>query len=299
MSLTLAGYYLCYFTPLSYLGTAISRSAANVCSPFLLLFYMQRCCLLSPLWTGFQPKAALRGAMPFLSLGIPGMMQMCFDWWAFEIVTLLCGVLPKDPIVAIGANAICRSLLSLTYRVYSGISLAGNFRIGNALGAGLLQRARLVPKLMLGLSFLSSIFCAMILLAFRTQLSSAYTSDPVMSNLVCKMIYLLAPFQVGIAINCAVQGIFKGTGQQDVVAKLNFVSYYAIGLPTGVLLSYHTSLGAISLWIGLTLGVYLVAIGGFFLVSRIDWENLALEAQGRNINEIPTSNELPKNGLLL
>jgi len=296
------GYYLCYFTPLSFLGAAIARSVASICSPILLLIYMRWRGLLSDIWTGFQPKNAFLGVRLFLSLGIPGMLQLCFDWWAFEIVTLLCGILPKDPILAIGANAICRSLLSMSYRVYTGISLAGNVRIGNALGEGLLQRAKLVPKIMMSLSLISSLSCALILLGFRTQLAAVYTSDSDMRELVGNLIYLLAPFQVGVAINCTIQGIFKGTGRQDLGAKLNFLSYYVVGLPIGILLACLTFLGALGLWIGLTVGVYMVAVGGCFLVAKIDWDKLGVEAthrKGSHIIHAPSSNEpIPDKGLL-
>lgn len=50
------------------------------------------------LWEGFVISEALssRSIIEFLSIGIPGMLQVMFEWCAFEAIALLCGILPHD-----------------------------------------------------------------------------------------------------------------------------------------------------------------------------------------------------------
>jgi len=53
---------------------------------------------------GADPQA-LHGWGEWLSLGIPSMLVMCIEWWAYEIITILAGLLP-DPKTSLGANLV-------------------------------------------------------------------------------------------------------------------------------------------------------------------------------------------------
>ena len=67
---------------------------------------MRRFHLYDDLWpaAGWS-KNSLRRWGTFLRFGIPGMAMMCLDWWAFEVLTLITGLLP-DAEVALGANMV-------------------------------------------------------------------------------------------------------------------------------------------------------------------------------------------------
>lgn len=46
-------------------------------------------------WGGFS-REALSQLRPYLSVALPGAAMLCLDWWAFEALTLLAGLLPGD-----------------------------------------------------------------------------------------------------------------------------------------------------------------------------------------------------------
>lgn len=129
------GYYLVYQTEWGWLGASVARSACSCAFFALLLPYTVYSGLAKSFWTGLHPVEAIRSVPIFLSLGVPGMLQVCFEWWSFEALGLLCGLLP-DPVVSIGANAVINNVSAMVYMLYLGISISGNVRIGNALGAG-------------------------------------------------------------------------------------------------------------------------------------------------------------------
>ena len=55
-----------------------------------------------------------------------------------------CGILGNDEaIIAIGANAIAQNMGTFIFMLYLGTSIAGNIRVGNALGAGDAHRAKM------------------------------------------------------------------------------------------------------------------------------------------------------------
>ena len=225
----------------------------------------------------FIQKDAWKGISQFIELGIPGALQLCFEWWAFECLALISGLLP-DAVIAIGSNAILLNIASMVYMFYLGVSIATNVRIGNALGAGLPARAALASNLGVGLGVLCSILCATILLVFREELPGFFTNDPEIDAYTSDLLIIAATFQLPDAINGTIQGIFRGSGRQTLGAWLNFVAYYLCGIPFGVLLAFHFDQGLWGLWVGMTIGLVVVGVVGLWIVCTSKWKQLAEDA---------------------
>ena len=275
------GYYLVYHTQWGWLGAAVARTVCNMCLSLFLLPYVIMSGLVETFWSGIHPQAAIRGVGEFLALGIPGMLQLCFEWWAFEVLALLSGLLP-NAVLGIGANAVVMNISSMIYMIYLGLSISGGIRIGNALGAGLPRRACLAAQLTTGISLIVSLFCAAFLLLFRKKLPLLFTHDKEIADLASTILVVCVCFQIPDAMNSCVQGIFRGSGSQAVGAKLNFVAYYIVGIPLGCIFAFLLHQGVVGLWIGMTLGLCLSASVGLTLIfSYTDWVSLAKGAGER------------------
>ncbi|KAL7532869.1 hypothetical protein ACHAXR_004903 [Thalassiosira sp. AJA248-18] len=236
------------------------------------------------LWEGFVISDALnaKALIEFLSLGFPGMLQLMFEWCAFEAIALLCGILPgQEAIVGIGANTIIMNVSSLTYMFYLGASISGNVRIGNALGAGDAHRAEIASNLTLISGAIMGIINITFLLTFRKVLPWFFTTDLDIALKAQHLFLIAAAFQLPDAINGCFQGIFRGTGQQALGAKINFVTYYIIGIPLGYLLGVKLDFGVEGLWWGMTAGLCCICIACTIIVSRVNWKKMALEATTR------------------
>ena len=48
-----------------------------------------------------------------------------------------------------------------------------------------------------------------------------------------------------------IQGVLRGTGKQLSGAVINFVAFYLMGFPLGVVLAVVVGLGALGMWTGL------------------------------------------------
>lgn len=96
-------YFFLAHTDIGYNGAALARSIGNGAMPLMLLVYVKYTGVQKEFWPGWS-RQAWQGWGEFLRLGIPGMLALCLEWWAFEILAVLCG-LTKDPETAIGANA--------------------------------------------------------------------------------------------------------------------------------------------------------------------------------------------------
>ena len=202
---------------------------------------------------------------------------------------LLSGLLPH-PIIAIGSNAIILSIASTVFMFYLGISISANIRIGNHLGGNLPSKAKLVTYLSLGLGVCMALLNASALIIFKNYIPILYTHDHDMIQTTLKLITVCAIFQLGDSINACIQGIFRGCGRQYLGAILNFIAYYIVGIPLGILLAFNGLLpgshdngfGVIGLWIGITIGLFVVATFGTLLITfKSNWKVLAKEAQNR------------------
>lgn len=121
---------------------------------------------------------------------------------------------------------------SMTYMLYLGVSVSGNVRIGNAIGAGDVNRAKSASMVTLLGGILMSFINIVFLLTFRKKLPWLITTDiDIVDEAQCLFI-VAAIFQLPDAIGGCVQGIFRGSGRQALAAKLNFAAYYVIGVST-------------------------------------------------------------------
>ena len=109
--------YVFVFTfKLGYLGAAIASSVSKFIE-FICLFSL----LLS--YTSFSFRGIIVGQLwkewlPFLALGLPGLVMMS-EWWASEIIIFLSGLL-ADPELKVSTMAIYQNTLSICYMVPNG-----------------------------------------------------------------------------------------------------------------------------------------------------------------------------------
>ena len=111
--------YVCTITYILCIHLSPHRvaAAALVLSHFLalifLLLYIRLRGLHRKTWDGWS-WSCLREWWPFLRLGLPGMLMICLEWWAFEIGTVITGVLGRTQLAV---NSVLFNTLALVYMV--------------------------------------------------------------------------------------------------------------------------------------------------------------------------------------
>ena len=170
---------------------------------------------------------------------------------------------------------------SITYTLYQGIAVSGNVRVGNALGAGDAHRAEIASNLTFACGAILSLVNVALLLTFRNVLPWIFTSDLDIIEKARTLLLITVAFQFSDALNACVQGVFRGSGRQALAAKYNFFAFYIIGIPLGYDLGVREGFGVEGLWLGITAGLFSIAIGGTIVVLQSDWKKLASEANSR------------------
>uniref|UniRef100_A0A8C7X262 Multidrug and toxin extrusion protein n=1 Tax=Oryzias sinensis TaxID=183150 RepID=A0A8C7X262_9TELE len=135
-------YVLLYPLDLGVAGSA----AANAISQFLLavLLFVYICLkgLHKATWDGWSLDC-LQEWGPFVKLAIPSMLMLCLEWWIFEVGGFLAGMIGE---AELGAHSVAYQLAVIAYMLPLGISAAASVRVGNALGAGKVEQAKLSCK---------------------------------------------------------------------------------------------------------------------------------------------------------
>ena len=100
---------ICYY----YSGVAISMVLFDALSPILLIAYIKGRGLHKKTWGGWSWES-LRGWSQFLKLGVAGYLMIAFEWWGFEISTLVTGSISQ---VQLAANTALFQFANLAFTV--------------------------------------------------------------------------------------------------------------------------------------------------------------------------------------
>ncbi|KAL4114953.1 hypothetical protein PRIC2_013849 [Phytophthora ramorum] len=277
-----SGYLLTFHTNMEFEGIALSRSLGNMVLPFMLVpyFYYQPQ-KLAQWWQGWNLREAIAHVKLFLRLGIPGAILMTLEWWAFEMLTLMAGVLP-NAVVAVSAHAVQVNVNNMMYMVFWGLAVAANIRIGNCLGANSPKQAKLACKVAQMLTLLISLTFAAMMFLLRQSIPGLFLVDKESIERSASLLAVWAPFEIIDGQNTVLQGVFRGLGKQKVAASVSGMAYYACGIPMAALFGFHFALGVEGLWLGFGFGVSVsVALLVWMLLGNWSWDELAKEAQTR------------------
>jgi MATE family multidrug resistance protein len=236
-------------------------------------------------WGGFDFKEMFnyRLLCEFVKLGIPGCLMMCSEWWAFEIMALLAGILGKT---SLAAQSVLMSSCSLTYMIPLGIGVSSSTLIGNALGAGDGRTAQVASRAALALGLITASMTCFALISLRKHWGYMWDDDQEVASLVETILPLVAFFQLSDATGAIGGGILRGTGKQKFGAIINLVAYYIIGMPLGVCLAFPPfkgmqSMGLFGLWVGLTIGLLSVSVFQIGFILFLDWNQEVANAKAR------------------
>lgn len=201
--------------------------------------------------------------------------MICSEWWAFEIVALLAGLLGNK---TLAAQTIVLNTSSLAYMLPLGISVASSTRIGNCLGGQMLFRAKMASRAALLVAFVIAGLNCSLLFGARHSWGWLWTTDKEVIEIVSAILPLAALFQFSDGLGAVGGGVLRGAGLQKTGAFINLAGYYLLGLPLGGMLAFKYAWGLPGLWIGLTTGLITVSFVLLWIIYRMDWEGEARRA---------------------
>ena len=203
-------------------------------------------------WAGPQ----LDRIRQLIRLGLPAAGQIILEVGAWNVATLSAGWL--NPI-ALATHQIAINYASITYMVPLGISAAAAVSVGHAVGAGDKTRARRAGWLALALGSSFMVLAGIVFLIVPRPLIELYTQDPRVLAVGPSLLWIAAAFQIFDGVQTVCTGALRGLGETRAPMIANFVGYWILGLPLGLILCFVFKWGIYGMWIGLTLALIVIS----------------------------------------
>ncbi|XP_058077065.1 protein DETOXIFICATION 48-like [Magnolia sinica] len=250
-------------------GAALASVWTNFNLVFFLLVYMCSWGPYKKTLRMFSPEC-LRGWQTLLRLAIPSCFSVCLEWWWYEFMILLCGLLPnpRPKVAAMGALIQTTSLL---YIIPTSISLGASTRIGNELGANMPQKARKVMIVALWASSLLGFLSMVFAIGVRSVWGKMFSHDQETLDLTCAVLPIIGLCEIFNCPQTTGCGILRGCARPSLVANVNFISFYLLGMPVAVVLGFYLGLGFLGLWLGLLVAEVCCLFSMVYVLFQTDW----------------------------
>ncbi|KAM5567850.1 hypothetical protein ABKV19_015764 [Rosa sericea] len=195
---------LCFKFGLGSKGAALAISISNWVNVLLLASYVMFSPVCKNTWTGFT-KEALHDILSFIKLAIPSAIMICFEYWTFEMVVLLSGLLP-NPKLETSVLSISLNTCWMVYMISVGLGSAISTRVSNELGAGRPQSARLALQVMITMALSEGAAIAIATVLVRRVWGVLYSNENEVIRYVAEMMPLLALSDFLDGFQCVLSG---------------------------------------------------------------------------------------------
>ncbi|HET7228921.1 MAG TPA: MATE family efflux transporter [Longimicrobium sp.] len=253
--------------PLGVTGSGLSTSIVRWAMLAVMAGYVAFHPGLSPFrGTRLRPRLGPIGRIA--RIGAPIGMQVGAEVGTFSFAAVMMGWLGP---VQLAAHQVVINIASATFMVSVGASAAGGIRVGHHLGAGStrgVHRAA-IAAYTVSLGFMA--LCALTFLLLPRWLIGLYTTDPGIMAFATGLMLMAAAFQLFDGAQVTGLSVLRGAADTRVPMWITLAGYWAVGIPVAYALGFHTPLGHVGIWAGLTLSLAVVALLLLWRVRRTLW----------------------------
>ncbi|XP_061351404.1 protein DETOXIFICATION 12-like [Gastrolobium bilobum] len=221
-----------------------------------------------------------QGIGEFFRFAIPSAVMICLEWWSFELLVLLSGLLP-NPQLETSVLSVCLNTIATLYTIPFGIGASASTRVSNELGAGNPHGARVAVLAAMCLAVIETSIVSGTLFACRNVYGYIFSNDKEVVDYVTVMAPLVCLSVILDSIQGVLAGIARGCGWQHIGVYINLGAFYLCGIPVAASLAFWLKLGGKGLWIGIQSGAFVQCVLLSTVTSCINWEQQAIKAKKR------------------
>ena len=195
-----------------------------------------------------------------VAIGAPISMSFMMEYGLFSAAALLMGLISTT---ALAAHQVALQVTAILFMVPYGIAMAATVRVGHAVGRNdpsAVKRAGLVA-ILLGIVLVAGFTLAVIVSRFAiARLFFGVAADASAAvELTANLLLIGATFFIADGVQTIAAGSLRGMNDTRMPLLFAAVSYWLIGFTTACVLGFRTELGAIGVWIGLSVGTAIYA----------------------------------------
>jgi MATE family multidrug resistance protein len=195
-----------------------------------------------------------------VAIGAPISLSFMMEYGMFSSASLLMGLISTT---ALAAHQVALQVVATLFMVPYGISMAATVRVGHAIGRndpGAVKRAGFVA-ILLGIVLVAGFTLAVIAGRFAiARLFLGVAGDAsIAAELTANLLLVGATFFIADGIQTIAAGSLRGMNDTRMPLLFAAISYWLIGFTLACLLGFRTGLGAIGVWVGLSVGTAIYA----------------------------------------
>ncbi|KAL2904753.1 Protein DETOXIFICATION 12 [Bienertia sinuspersici] len=259
------------------LGGAVALGLSNWLNVIFLALYMKFSSLCAATRSPLSMEL-FHGIGEFFRFAIPSAVMICLEWWSFELLILLSGLLPNPELET--------SVLSVT-------------RVSNELGARNPQGARIAACGVMVIAVTNGVVISSVLFATRKVFGYTFSSDKQVVDYVTIIAPLVCLSVIVDSLQGVLSGIARGCGWQHIGAYVNLAAFYVFGIPIASTLAFWLQMKGRGLWIGVLTGATLQTSLLMIITICTNWEDAATKAWQRVSNTSYKGTNVDEERLLL
>lgn len=215
---------------------------------------------------------------PLARLAAPSCVSVCLEWWWYELMILLCGLLP-DPKPAVAAIGVLIQTTALLYVFPSSLGFGVSTRVGNELGANQPARARSAAAVAVAVASGMGLAAMAFATGMKDKWGKIFTDDGEILRLTAAALPIVGLCELGNCPQTVGCGVLRGCARPAHAAHVNLGAFYLVGMPVAVGLGFGLGVGFCGLWIGLLVAQVSCAGLMLYVVWSTDWDAQARRAQ--------------------
>ncbi len=194
-------------------------------------------------------------------IGGPIAISFLLEYGLFSAAGLLMGVISTT---ALAAHQIALQIAAILFMVPFGIGMAATVRVGQAFGRGdttAIRRSGVVATV-LGMVFMTVMTLAVILGRFDVAgfFFGETRQGMAAVELAATLMLVGATFFIADGVQTVAAGALRGLSDTRIPLLLAAISYWVIGFPAAYGLAFWSGLGAVGVWVGLSIGTAIYAV---------------------------------------
>ncbi|XP_016491713.1 protein DETOXIFICATION 49-like [Nicotiana tabacum] len=271
-------YFLVIVLNLGIKGVSLSGVWTNFNLVGSLILYILVSKVHKKTWNGISSEC-LKGWKSLLNLAIPSCISVCLEWWWYEIMILLCGLL-INPQATVASMGILIQTTALIYIFPSSLSFGVSTRVGNELGANRPNRAKLAAIIGLCSSFILGVLALFFATMVRNIWARIFTLDQEIVALTAMVLPIIGLCELGNCPQTTGCGVLRGTARPKLGANINLGCFYLVGMPVAIWLGFFMGYDFRGLWLGLLAAQASCAVTMMLIIlAKTNWEDQARRAK--------------------
>jgi len=203
-------------------------------------------------------------------LGVPVSIEQSTRALGMTVMIFLVATFGTQTIAAYGIGG---RILSFVIIPAMGLSMATSTMVGQNVSAKKLHRVNKIVKLSILAGFFSLTFVGIIVFIFANQISAIFIPGEIetikSSALFIKIIALSFGF---IGVQMVIGGALRGTGNTMISMILSIVSLWVLRFPLAYILSMHTGLAEVGLWLAFPIANVIAALIALIWFASGTWK---------------------------